>query len=432
MRLVHVILVLPLLGLELWAQPQPLSPASDALTLTSALQLAKANNVQFRAAQADAALAKEDRVQARSTLLPTVTYNDQFLYTQGNGTPIGRFLANNAVHEYVSQGNAHEVLSVRQFADYRKAGALAALARAKAEVASRGLVVAVVQDYYAVLALQRKLVNARVASDEASRFLELSEKLEKGGEVAHSDVLKAQLQFNDKKRDLSNSETELLKSRMDLAVLILPSLTSAFKLADDLDEMPRLLELAELRQAAAEKNPELKAALAALQASQEEVSGARAEHLPSLSLDYFYGIDATHFAVRTDGIRNLGYAASATLNIPIFSWGATQSKVRQSLIRKDQAKLEFTTAQKQLLANIETFYSETQTAASQLATLRESVGFATESLRLISLRYQAGESTVLEVVDAQNTLNTARNTYVEGARRYKLALANLQTLTGTL
>jgi outer membrane protein TolC len=183
---------------------------------------------------------------------------------------------------------------------------------------------------------------------------------------------------------------------------------------------------------AAEKNPELKAAMAALRATQEEVSAARAGHLPSLALDYFYGIDATHFAVRTDGLRNLGYAASATLDIPIFNWGATQSKVRQSLIRKEQAKLELTTAQKQVLANIETFYNEAETAASQLATLEESVGFATESLRLIGLRYTAGESTVLEVVDAQNTLNSARNAYVDGSRRYKIALANLQTLTGTL
>jgi outer membrane protein TolC len=219
---------------------------------------------------------------------------------------------------------------------------------------------------------------------------------------------------------------------MDLAVLILPGVTNDFKLADDLDEKPILPPLAEVRATAAENNPEVKAALAAVQASQDEVSAARAGHLPSLTLDYFYGIDAAHFAIRTDGARNLGYAASATLNIPIFSWGATQSKVRQSLIRKDQAKLELSAAQKQLLANIETFHNEAETAAAQLATLQKSVEVATESLRLIGLRYQAGESTILEVVDAQNTLNTARNAYVDGSRRYKIALANLQTLTGTL
>ena len=53
-----------------------------------------------------------------------------------------------------------------------------------------------------------------------------------------------------------------------------------------------------------------------------------------------------------------------------------------------------------------------------------------ESLRLTNLRYQAGEATALEVVDAQTTLLQARNAYDDGLVRYRLALANLQTLTG--
>jgi len=51
-------------------------------------------------------------------------------------------------------------------------------------------------------------------------------------------------------------------------------------------------------------------------------------------------------------------------------------------------------------------------------------------LRLTNLRYQAGEATALEVVDAQNTLTAARNAYYDGQTRYHVAIANLQTLTG--
>ncbi len=57
---------------------------------------------------------------------------------------------------------------------------------------------------------------------------------------------------------------------------------------------------------------------------------------------------------------------------------------------------------------------------------------AAESLRLTRLRYTSGEATVLEVVDAQNALTTAENAREDGAVRYQAALANLQTLTGTL
>lgn len=426
-----------LLSCIAWGQqnpaPNPPPPApAPPLTLQEVLQRAKTNSVQYLAAQAESALAKEDRVQARASLLPNVSYNNQFLYTQGNGTPSGRFIANNSVHEYVSQGNAHEVISVQQFAAYRRTSAAEAVARAKAEIASRGLVVTAVDNFYALVAAQRKFANADLAAKEALNFLNLSRKLEAGGEVAKSDVLKAQLQYNDRSKDLREAELALLKAKLGLAVLIFPNLNADFTVADDLDEMPSLPDFAQVQQQASRNNPELRAAEANVEANHQDVIASRAGHLPELALDYFYGIDATHFAVRTDGIRNLGYAATATLNIPIFSWGATQSKVRQSEIRERQAKVELSAAQREVLANIQIFYKEAQVAGAELTALRQSVDLAGESLRLTNMRYQAGESTVLEVVDAQNTLVNARTAFADGSARYRIALANLQTLTGTL
>jgi outer membrane protein TolC len=59
------------------------------------------------------------------------------------------------------------------------------------------------------------------------------------------------------------------------------------------------------------------------------------------------------------------------------------------------------------------------------------VDLAAESLRLNELRYQAAEATILELVDAQTTLTQARNAFDDGLARYRLAVTNLQTLTGT-
>ncbi len=175
MRSVLAFLALFLIAPGLWAQATAPSAGAAAspnqLTLDDALRLAKANNVQFNAAQADAAIAKEDRIQARAALLPPISYNNQFLYTKGNGTPSGRFIANNGVHEYVSQGTAHQVFNLQLIAEYRKAKANEALARARAEIAARGLVPVVVQDYYAVLDRQRRNANATAA---AARGTELS------------------------------------------------------------------------------------------------------------------------------------------------------------------------------------------------------------------------------------------------------------------
>lgn len=405
--------------------------APITLTLQDALARARNNAPQFLSALTDAAVAREDRVQTRAALLPTVTYNNEYLYTQGNGTPSGRFIANNAVHEYVSQGNVHQVISLAQFADYNRTTAAAELARARAEVARRGLVVTVVQNFYGLAAAQRKYSTAQAAVQEASRFFDISQKLEQGGEVAHADVIKAQLQLNDRTRDLREAQLAMDRARLDLALLLFPDFNLNFTVVDDFRLEQPLPTSEEVTAAAKQNNPDLAAAMAAVRQSQGELAVARAAYIPSLTLDYFYGIDATHFAVRgPDGIPNLGYAATATLNIPIWNWGATRSKVKQGSLRTKQAEVQLSAAQRKLLADLRGLYSEAQTAHDELDLLRNSADLAAQSLNLTTLRYQGGEATVLEVVDAQNTLTTARNAYDDGEVRYEVALANLQTLTG--
>jgi outer membrane protein TolC len=130
-------------------------------------------------------------------------------------------------------------------------------------------------------------------------------------------------------------------------------------------------------------------------------------------------------------LNNLGSVAQAQMTIPLWTWGATRSKVRQAQLHLQQAKNDLSLTQRTLLANLNSFYLEAETASSQLASLKNSLDLSTESLRLTLLRYTAGEVTVLEVVDAQTTLVQARNAYDDGVVRYRLALANLQTLTGT-
>src|ERR1700721_1254201 len=87
--------------------PAP-SGAPLTLTLQDALERAKKNNPEYQAAVTEFGVAKQDRVQSRAALLPAVNYNAAFLYTEGNGTAASRFIANNGVHEYISQGSVHQ------------------------------------------------------------------------------------------------------------------------------------------------------------------------------------------------------------------------------------------------------------------------------------------------------------------------------------
>jgi outer membrane protein TolC len=316
-------------------------------------------------------------------------------------------------------------------ADYRRSSAALAQARAKAEIATRGLVVTVTQAYYGLVVAQRKYATAQRASTEADRFQKISQKLENGGEVAHADVVKANIQAQQQRRDLQEAQLDMGRTRLDLAVLIFADWNQNFSVVDDLQTPEPLPAFADVEVAGKKNNPELRAALAAFSVANHQVTAAWGGLLPSLSIDYFYGIDSNHFAIRTDGVRNLGYSAVASLQIPIFNWGGDRSKLKQAELRRDQARIELTHEQRLLLSHLQQFYDEASTARSEMDSLASSAEMAGESLRLTNLRYQAGESTVLEIVDAQNTLTLARNAFDDGQARYRVALANLQTLTGS-
>ena len=412
----------------------PPTPEGAPLTLQAVLALGRANSLQLQSALFAAQIATEDRVQARAALLPAVSGLLQHIYTEANGTDSGVFVANNGPREYTAWATAHgDLYSPQRWAEYRVAAAAEAVARAKADVAARGLVSTIVQNYYALVAAIRKAASVRQSLMEAQQFLDITQRQERGGEVARADVVKAQIQVEQRMREAQEAELNVLKSRLGLSILIFPDFRDNFSVVDDLQQIAPLQPIETLRSLATQSNPDIKAAEAAVQQESSGVSAARGGLLPTVSFDYWYGINANQWAIYgLEGERLLGSAAQVSMTVPLWSWGATQSKLRQAQLRVQQAKAELTLAQRQLLASISTFYREADVARQQVDSLRTSLDLATESLRLTLLRYQAGDATVLEVVDAQATLTQARLAYDDGLVRYRVALAVLQTLTGTL
>src|ERR1019366_2997716 len=99
--------ILPILGLTLagtlalrcgaFAQT-PTAPLT--LTLQEAMERARANSQQLLPADIPARLAREDKVQAKAALLPSVNWENGFSYTQPNGTDTGVFVVNNGPRVY--------------------------------------------------------------------------------------------------------------------------------------------------------------------------------------------------------------------------------------------------------------------------------------------------------------------------------------------
>jgi outer membrane protein TolC len=419
---------------SIYAQPanqlQPSSPRT--VTLTEALELARINSPQLASANITALLAHEDRVQAKAALLPNANWFNQFIYTQPNGTPSGVFVANDGPHVYNNWATAHgDIFAPGKRAEYQRTIAAEAVSRAKADIAGRGLIATVVQNYYGLVVAQRKYANAQQSLREAEQFTDITQKQEQGGEVAHSDVVKAQIQLAQRQRDAQEAQVAVEKARIGFAVILFPDFRRDYSVVDDLQTTPALPLFEQIQGLAGKNSPDIRAAQAAVRQETLGISVARSAYLPALSFDYFFGINANQYAIyNRNHLNNIGSTAQAQMTIPLWTWGATRSKIKQAQLHLQQAKNDLSLTQRTLLANLNSFYLEADTARSQLASLKNSLDLSIESLRLTLLRYTAGEVTVLEVVDAQTTLVQARNAYDDGVARYRLALANLQTLTG--
>jgi outer membrane protein TolC len=424
----------------------PAGPTSPpiVITLTDALQRAKQNEPQFLAAVADASVAHEDSVQARAARLPSFSDSTQYIGNQAstpNGLKTGRFVSMDGVNMYREWVQAHQELSPGTLmgTSVRRATAAEAAAQARLEIAQRGLVVTVTRAYYTFISAQRKYATAQQAADQAQRFLTIAQQQEQLGQVARADVVKAEISFRQQQQAFNDALLAMDNSHLALAVLLFPTFDQNFSVVDDMQSARTLPPFGDVRAMAEKDNPDLRAANQLLAAADAEVRLSKGAFYPSVVVDAFYGIEANEFALHSAPsadpdlgvLPNLGYAVTVNLTVPIWDWGTMRSKLRQSQVRQRQAKVTLSQTQRQLVSSLYSLYNEALTARAAMDSSRRSAELAAESLRLTTLRYQAGESTALEMVDAQNTNVQTHNVADDAESRYQVAIAELQTLTGS-
>jgi outer membrane protein TolC len=448
------------------------SGAPITVTLQDALERARKNDAGYRSAVSDAKNAHEDRLQARNALLPSIEGSVQYLGTQGNGGRIsdGRFVTNDGIHVYRAWGVFHQDLSPGIFmgTGLKKAKAAEALAKAKAEIARRGLTVTVSKDYYALVVAQRKYAIAQWAVDQAKQ---LYESLKAGEELPKSDhsvepkseqseknpaksdqqaaakeetkapnpgdVLRAEVAYRKFRGAFDEARLAIEDARLDLAVMLFPTLNENFSVVDDFDSVPALPPFSEVQSTAEKENPDLRVAIETMRQSDLDVRAAKTAFFPTLTVDTDYGIEANCFATRCaraafpeiGPVPNVGYFLTTAMTIPVWDWGTLRSKLHQAENKQQTARAQLSQAQRLIVGELYAAYNDAAFARSALEEARHTPDLSAEILRLT----QAGESPeVFQIIEDRNLLVEARLAYIEAQAHYRAALANLQTITGNL
>ena len=216
--------------------------APTTITLTDAMERARKLDPTLVGAQYDARSAREDRMQARNAMLPTITGTSQYLNTEGNGGRVsdGRFVTNDGVHIYREWAR----LPSGPFSRPADGNGIYAgqsgrsHANAKAEIARRGLAVTVTKAYYALVVAQRKYAAAQAGLDQAKHFMDITGDLQHQGQAPHSDQVKAEIAYRIQKQAFDEARFSMEDTRLALAVILFPDFNENFTVVDDLDTFP--------------------------------------------------------------------------------------------------------------------------------------------------------------------------------------------------
>jgi TolC family type I secretion outer membrane protein len=174
------------------------------------------------------------------------------------------------------------------------------------------------------------------------------------------------------------------------------------------------------------RRPDLKAAEAKLSAAESTVDYARASGQPTLSLG------AGPSWVSTDNISNNANSLGLTLSLPIFSGFATTYQVRSAQASAQTASAQRDTLAQQVALDVWNAYQSLTTATHTIRTSADLLASAEQSERVALGRYKAGVGNILDLLNAQSALASARLQRIQALLDYHVSRAALAKSVGAL
>ncbi|HUK53981.1 MAG TPA: TolC family protein [Candidatus Binatia bacterium] len=421
--------------------------AQDALTLSSAVHTALDRNPQLRAAGEDERAAAARALGARSAWYPRIDFSQGF--TRGNnpvyvfGTLLTqrRFTADNfalpslnAPHpldNFDTRFSGHMTLfdSGRTWLRTRAANSEKTAADFALEQARQDLILRVVQAYFGAVVARDGLAAARDARKTAAANRERIASLEHAGQVVSSDLLSAQV-FEAQALDRElRAENALAVARLNLGR----------ELGADGEALgapsAELAEPADLEGAIGEWENEALAARPLLRAVEMQVDAARkGERLAKVDFGPTIGLfgEFERDALTLGGPSGTNWTAGVRLDWNIFAGGANRYQVAEAAAMKRKAEDQLEWVRSGVRLELRRAYLESEAARARAAAARQSTEQARESLRIIENRYQAGLTTITELLRAQEAALEARAGYVTAVGDWYAARASLERAAGRL
>ncbi|MDI9237582.1 TolC family outer membrane protein [Lysobacter sp. LF1] len=426
-----------------------LPATASAEDLLQTYELARGADPQLSAAEANRLAIKEGAVQTRAAMLPqidgTASITRARNYERGDAVinADGTISGGNSESETTSRGTearlSQMVYDRGNFTRHKSAKALSSAADFQLSAAGNDLITRTSAAYFNVLIGLESLAAAEAAETALKKQFDYASKRLEVGLAPITDVHEARAQY-----DSARANTILARNVVEDAYQALAEITgqpiSNIKGLPK-DYQPSLPETRDAEgwvQTAIDNNPGLRAKELQVTSTEADVETARAGHWPRLYLNGSYGDNESWGDSQVRNIsrdidsRSYGPSVGLVLSVPIYSGGATQSGVRQALARRDVAQDELEQQKRLLVRNTRNAYQTLVASISEVEARRLALVSAQSAYDASQVGLEVGTRTVLDVLQNQNNLFTAKLEFARARYNHLQSRLLLEQAAGTL
>jgi outer membrane protein len=435
-RRIAVLLLLVLqvsFPLDSYAQQAPAAPPGVLqLTLKQAVQLALKQNPQRIIAQLLISESDRNSQIARATLLPQASmaasgsvnqYNFQSIERSEKRTEAGPF-------QFIEAGPtfSQTILNLPQIRGYQIGREGTRQARADEQTTRETVVNAVVDQYLLVLRAlaTRDAANARVVL--AQRLYEQATELQKTGIGLNIDTVRANVELQNERQNLIDAETLTHTTKYGLAELLDLPRDQDLEVTDRLEfyDLPVLEKGALLNQALSSR-PEIRSLNSQQRIAKLTTDSAREQRLPQLDFSGFWYYQGSRF---DNGIP--AYTYEISLQFPLFTSGRIRAEEAHARLEEQHIAEVRRQVEAQIVNDVKSALDELAAARNSVEVANLGYQLAEEEVAQAQRRFQAGVTTNVEVVTAQDALARASDNRIGALYQFNLSRAALAHATGQI
>lgn len=292
---------------------------------------------------------------------------------------------------------------------------------------ARELVVLVVASSYMLAVADKARVTSALAQrDTAKALYQQTSDQKKAGVAAAVDVLRSEVELQAREQELIVARNNLAKQKLLLARVIGLPMGQAFELTSKVAYRPlTTVGLNGALNDAYTHRPDYQGAIAQLRAAELERKAVAAERYPSISLQADYG-DIGVNPAHSHGTVN----AAAVLRIPIFEGGKIHGDALRAQAALKQAHERLSNLRARIDQDVRDSFFDLQAAGARVSVDKNAVELANQTLQQARDRFASGVTDNIEVIQAQESVAAAEDSYITSLYSYNIAKISLAKAIG--